>query len=192
MNEKKEKLLEKYNELLGLISEREEQAQEFNKFLSEKTNWLTAPASTRFHLAEEGGLVQHSVNVAETLLKLRDTLMPELLTESCVIVGLFHDTGKVGYEGIPYYIPNPEEWQVKKRGIKYKVNPECPHMDIATRSLYLVSQYIDLTPEEAQAVRYHDGQYIDENKSVAHRETPLTRLVQYADNWSGGVIEERE
>ena len=42
---------------------------------------------------------------------------------------------------------------------------------------------------EAQAIRYHDGQYIDENRSVAHRETKLTRLLQYADNWSGGILE---
>ena len=62
-------------------------------------------------------------------------------------------------------------------------------MDIATRSLVLVGQHIPLTDEEAQALRYHDGQYIDENRSVAHRECRLTRLVQYADNWSGGVLE---
>ena len=49
-----------------------------------------------------------------------------------------------------------------------------------------------LHPENlAQAIRYHDGQYIDENRSVAHRETELTRLLQYADNWSGGVLEDR-
>jgi hypothetical protein len=62
-------------------------------------------------------------------------------------------------------------------------------MDIASRSLFIVSKFIDLTEEEAQAIRYHDGQYIDENKSVAHKETKLTRLLQYADNWAGGVLE---
>jgi len=64
-------------------------------------------------------------------------------------------------------------------------------MDIATRSLFLLAQHIPLSDDEAQAVRYHDGQYIVENQSVAHKETRLTRLLQYADNWSGGVIEER-
>jgi hypothetical protein len=62
-------------------------------------------------------------------------------------------------------------------------------MDTSSRSLYLISRYVKLTPEEAQAIRYHDGQYVDENKSVAHKEAPLTRLLQYSDNWSGGVIE---
>ena len=133
--------------------------------------------------------MQHSVNVAKTLIKMRRELLPESSLESCVIVALFHDVGKVGFPGPPYYIKNPNEWYVKNRGIKYAVNPECIHMDTSSRSLHLVSKYIDLASEEAQAIRYHDGQYVDENKSVAHKEAPLTRLLQYADNWSGGVIE---
>ena len=184
-----DRVYEKYICLLKLVKERAEEVQGFNRFLSEKTNWLTAPASTRFHLAEEGGLLKHSVNVADTLLKIRTELMPELSIESCIITALFHDAGKAGYEGIPYYIENPDTWQVENRNRKYTINRDCPHMDIATRSLFLVSQYINLSPEEAQAIRFHDGQYIDENKSVAHREAPLTRLLQYADNWSSGVLE---
>jgi hypothetical protein len=41
-------------------------------------------------------------------------------------------------------------------------------------------------------VRYHDGQYIEENRGVAHREARLTRLLQYADNWAGCVTEDRD
>jgi 23S rRNA maturation-related 3'-5' exoribonuclease YhaM len=179
-----------YQRLIALVKDRQKEITEFERFLREETCWITSPASTRFHLAVGGGLVQHSVNVATTLLKLRETLAPDLSEESCVIVGLYHDIGKLGMPGKPYYLPNPSEWHVKNRGIKYIVNNDLVHMDIATRSLFLVSRYITLTEEEAQAIRYHDGQYIDENKSVAHRECKLTRLVQYADNWSGGVLED--
>ena len=181
--------VKEYNRLLGFVKKRADEVNEFNQLLLKETNWLTAPASTRFHLAEEGGLMQHSVNVAKTLIKMRRELLPESSLESCVIVALFHDVGKVGFPGTPYYIKNPNEWSLKNRGIKYTVNPECIHMDTSSRSLYLISRYVKLTPDEAQAIRYHDGQYVDENKSVAHKETPLTRLLQYADNWSGGVIE---
>ena len=180
-----------YASLLALVRERGEAVARFEQFLREQTSWLTAPASTRFHLAEEGGLVKHSLNVANTLLRLRETLAPEIAAESCVIVGLYHDLGKVGMPGQPYYLPNPSEWHVKNRGIKYTVNEHLVHLDIATRSLFLVAQHLPLSDAEAQAIRYHDGQYIEENHSVAHRETPLTRLLQYADNWSGGVLEER-
>jgi hypothetical protein len=180
-----------YDDLLALVTERADAVAAFEAFLRAETAWATSPASTRFHLAEPGGLVKHSVNVARTLLQLRDTLAPDLSAESCVIVGLYHDLGKAGMPGKPYYLPNPSEWHVRNRGIRYTVNDALVHMDIATRSLWLLSQHVPLTEEEAQAIRYHDGQYIEENRSVAHRETRLTRLLQYADNWSGGVLEER-
>lgn len=183
-------LLVTYEQLLARVTARREAVQKLDAFLRRETAWLTSPASTRFHLAHEGGLLEHSVNVTSTLLKLRACLAPELSEESCVIIGLFHDLGKVGMPGKPYYSPNPSEWHVRNRGIRYIVNQDIVHMDIATRSLFLLAQHIPLSDEEAQAIRYHDGQYIAENESVAHRETHLTRLLQYADNWAGGVIED--
>jgi len=43
--------------------------------------------------------------------------------ESCVIVGLYHDLGKVGMPGQPYYQPNPSQWHVRNQGIRYIVLP---------------------------------------------------------------------
>ena len=183
-------LLATYEKLLAHVQDRREAVQKLDQFLRNETSWLTSPASTRFHLAYASGLLEHSVNVATTLLKLRTCLAPDLSDESCVIAGLFHDLGKIGMPGKPYYLPNPSEWHVRNRGIHYIVNKDIVHMDIATRSLFLLAQHIPLSDDEAQAVRYHDGQYIVENQSVAHEETKLTRLLQYADNWSGGVIED--
>jgi hypothetical protein len=127
--------------------------------------------------------------VTRTLLVLRATLAPDLSAEGCVVVGLFHDLGKAGSFGQPYYLPNPSEWHVRKLNQRYVVNKDLPHLDIPTRSLFLVAQHVELSDEEAQAIRYHDGQYIDENRSVAHRECRLTRLLHFADSWSGGVLE---
>jgi len=178
-----------YEELVATVVERADEVARFEHFLRNETSWLTAPASTRFHLAKEGGLVEHSVNVARTVLKLREMLAPDLCEESCAIVGLYHDVGKVGMPGKPYYLPNPSKWHVRRRGIYYIVNRELVQLDLATRSLHLVGKYITLSEDEAQAIRYHDGQYVRENHPVAHKETRLTRLLQYADNWSGGVLE---
>jgi len=178
-----------YTDILALVTERRDAVDRLEAFLRSKTNWATAPASTRFHLAHEGGLIKHSINVVRTLLRLREALAPDIAEESCAIVGLYHDVGKVGTEGGHYYLPNPSEWHVRNRGIRYVVNQELPHMDIATRSLFHVARFVPLSDVEAQAIRYHDGQYIEENRSVVHKEAPLTRILQYADNWSGGVIE---
>jgi len=70
-------------------------------------------------MSRQGGLVEHSLNVVRTLLRLRGELAPDLGTESCVIVGLYHDVGKVGMPGRPYYLPNPSEWHVRNRGVNY-------------------------------------------------------------------------
>lgn len=183
-------LMDCYDMLKIKIGQRKESFDRFIVFLENETTWLNSPASTRFHLAEEKGLLKHSVGVTETLLRLRSILAPWLSEESCVIVGLFHDCGKLGVPGKPFYLPNDNEWMVRNRGIRYKVNPEVVTMGLAVRSLYLVTQYIPLTDEEAQAITYHDGQYIDDNKAVAHKEEPLTLLLHWADYWTAHIYEE--
>jgi hypothetical protein len=64
-------------------------------------------------------------------------------------------------------------------------------LGLAIRSLYLVSQYINLTDDEAQAITYHDGQYISENRVIAHKERPLTLLLNYADYWTAHMYEDK-
>jgi hypothetical protein len=181
---------DRYESLKQKVSGRKQPFGNFIHFLEKETTWLSSPASTRFHLCEEGGLLKHSVGVTETLLKFRELLAPGISEESCVIVGLFHDVGKVGMPGKPLYIPNDNEWMVQKRGIKIKVNPEVVSMGLAVRSLYLVAKHLPLTDAEAQAIAYHDGQYIDDNKVIAHKEEPLTLLVHWADYWTAHIYEE--
>jgi hypothetical protein len=183
---------DRYRGLINLVERREKEIRNFIRFLEEETSWLSSPASTRFHNDFEGGLVSHSISVTENLLKIKDILAPDIDSESCLIVGLFHDVGKVGYAGKPYYIPNPNRQGPGNRVRKYFVNPSVVSMGLAVRSLFLVSQFIRLTEEEAQAIVYHDGQYIEENKIIAHREEPLTLLLSYADNWAGSILEGKD
>ncbi len=183
-------LLDRYNALKLKIRDRKDPFDRFISMLENETTWLTSPASTRFHLAEEQGLLKHSVGVAETLLRFREFLAPAINQESCIIVGLFHDVGKLGVPGKPLYLTNENESMVKKRGIHYKVNPDVVAMGLAARSLFLVSQYIQISEVEAQAITYHDGQYIDDNKTIAHKEEPLTLLLHWADYWTAHIYEE--
>ena len=170
-----------YSDLKAKVVERKKDFDEFIDFLEGETAWPTSPASVRYHLSEEKGLLKHSVGVAKTLLKLRELLAPELSEESCVIVALFHDVGKVGMPDAPRYL---------KKGDKFVYNKDQVEMQIANRSLYLVSKYIPLSDEEAQAILYHDGQYIAENRFIAHKECPLTLLLTFADTWTAAVYEE--
>jgi len=123
------------------------------------------------------------------MLKLRQTLAPEISEESCVIVGLLHDAGKIGMPGKPRYLKNDNEWEIKKRGMTYKINPEEVYLGLAARSLYLITKYIPLSDSEAQAILYHDGQYVESNREAAHHEMPLTLLAHFADLWTARVLE---
>ena len=58
-------LTARYEALKEKVSERWAEFAELMKFVETETEYLTAPASTKFHLCKEGGLLEHSVNVAE-------------------------------------------------------------------------------------------------------------------------------
>jgi 23S rRNA maturation-related 3'-5' exoribonuclease YhaM len=182
--------IERYEILKKKVTERKESFGRFITMLEAETTWLVSPASTRYHLAEEQGLLRHSVGVTETLLRFRESFAPAIHEESCVIVGLLHDVGKLGMPDKPLYLQYDNEWLVKNRGIHYKINRDVVTMGLAVRSLFLVSQYMSLSEVEAQAIAYHDGQYIDDNRVVAHKEEPLTLLLHWADYWTAHIYEE--
>ena len=186
-------LIKRYEDLKAKVVDRKEEFQALMSYVENETSYLTAPASTRFHLCQEQGLLEHSVNVAETLLKIKNTLAPEISDESCVIVALLHDLGKAGMPGNPQYIKNEPTAKQKAYGYSanppYRFNNEMTYLSVPIRSLYLITSRFPLTEEEVQAIAYHDGQYVEDNRSVAGREENLTLLLQYADSWSCFVVE---
>jgi len=188
-------LQKRYNALKAKVINRAREFGELMEYIENETQWLTTPASTRFHLCRENGLLEHSVNVAETLLRIKDTLYPLIEDESCVIVALLHDLGKVGTPQAPLYLKNEPTERQRRAGYgpsqPYSFNNDITYLSVPIRSLYYVLPFMDLTPEEVQAIAYHDGQYVDDNRSVSKNECPLTLLLQYADNWCGFVIEDR-
>ena len=191
-----ENVLERYKHIKSLVVDRKEQFDRLINFMEKETTWLSAPASTKFHLCKEGGLLEHSINVAETILKIKTAIAPEITDESCVIVALLHDLGKVGMPGNPQYLINEPTAKQKQYGypvsIPYRFNYNLTYMSVPVRSIYLALQYISLTEEEVQAIVYHDGQYVEDNRSCATHEEPLTLLLQYSDSWSGFIIEENK
>jgi len=184
----KEALREYYN-FINRIEKRRKEVEKFSQFLEKHTNWLTAPASTRYHLPIEGGLLIHSVGVCKTLLKLKNTLAPQISDESCIICALFHDVGKVGMPEKPLYLKN--ENNVTGEEPAYIINENLSYSAIAMRSVYLIARYIPLSEEELQAILYHDGLYIPEGKAVSHKEEALTLLLHWADYWTAHILEDK-
>lgn len=54
--------------------------------------------------------------------------------------------------------------------MRYKIKPDVVAMGLAVRSLYLVTQYIDLPEAEVQAIARHGAPYIEDDRMIAHRE----------------------
>ena len=79
-----------------------EGAQALLDYLSNKSDFFTAPASARYHGSYAGGLCEHSLNVYHCL---KDYLARERVTdlygleysqESIALVALLHDVCKIG------------------------------------------------------------------------------------------------
>ena len=160
------------------------------------SGYFTAPASSAQskHGALEGGLLLHSLNVTEIMLKLRDTLAPQISHESCIIVGLTHDLGKTAYYGKDLYVPNMIQGKKKGEGIIQSVAKPFEHnkdrLEIAHEyiSLHIVSKFIPLLEEEVQAILFHNGQYVPNGRDVKNHEHPLTLLLHWSDYWEAFVI----
>lgn len=188
-----ESLNKRYNNLKELFLEscsegRKDSFNDLVKFMETRTEFLTAPASTKFHLNKEHGLLEHSVNVTENLIKLRNTLDKNIPLDSCILVGLFHDAGKAGMDGKPFYVPGIPTPKQKKFGYpasdKYSLNPEFKGWDHSDMSIQLLLPIIKMSKSEREAIIHHDGQYIDKNKQYAHNECKLALLLHWADLWS--------
>ncbi len=135
-----------------------EGAEELLEFL-ERSDFFTAPASTRNHSAFEGGLCYHSVNVYHRFIKLLEGEYGEewnkiISQESVAIIALLHDVCKVNF----YVI---EQRNVKKDGVwvqepYYKIEDSLPYGH-GEKSVYMISGFMKITREEAMAINWHMG-----------------------------------
>lgn len=124
-------------------------SQEFYNWLIEN-GFKTAPASTKYHGAYEGGLYEHSCEVTRDLVYMTEKLgLKWQCEESPWIVGMFHDLCKIdNYEKVTDM--EGTSWQHKGNTLL------TGHGD---KSVMLLSQFMTLTEEEIMCIRYHMGAY---------------------------------
>ena len=123
-------------------------------WLDKKTDFFTAPASTRFHGACEGGLCMHSLNVYHAL---HDSFFTEGESEeSYAICALLHDLCKANYYKLgTRNVKNEATGQWEKAPF-YSVDDLFPYGH-GEKSVYIISGFMKLTRDEAFAIRYHMG-----------------------------------
>ena len=146
------------------------------------SDFYKAPASTKYHLSCEGGLLQHSLNVLDAL---RNMLTKEndgqdengnpkikyhyavagrfvatIPEESLIIMALLHDICKTYFHGTSTRnakVKNPdtgkEEWT---KVPFYTVEDRMP-LGHGDKSAFIIMKYMDLTNPEMYAIWWHMG-----------------------------------
>lgn len=175
-----------------------EGADKLLEYLS-NSDFFTAPASARFHLAETGGLCKHSLNVYYRLRALArseygDDYNKVYGDETLAVCGLLHDVCKVNYYVTEMRnVKEGGEW-VKKP--YFKVEERFPYGH-GEKSVFIVSQFVKLTAEEAIAINWHMGGFDERVKggsyalSEALAKYKLALLLHIADLQATYLDEER-
>jgi 23S rRNA maturation-related 3'-5' exoribonuclease YhaM len=155
----------------------------------ETIEFFNAPASTKYHLSIPGGLVIHSINVAEFMLNecKKISTVHDISYDSIVISALFHDVGKAKYFGKQMYIPNYlDDPETQPQFMYNKSRLNVMHEIV---SLQIVSKFINLNEEETFAILYHNGLYSPLGESTKGKEQKLQQLLHFSDMWSSRFLE---
>lgn len=163
------------------------------------SDFFTAPCSTRFHSAEEGGLCLHSINCYYRFIKNLEKEYGEdwekkISSESVAIIGLLHDICKVNFYKTEYR--NVKEDGVWVQRPYYTVEDALPYGH-GEKSVYIASSFIKLTREEAMAINWHMGGFDNRVKGGCSSlpdvfyNYPLSLLFHIADLEATYLDEER-
>ena len=155
---------------------------------SNSSDFFTAPSSTRYHGAYEGGLVEHSINVYHCLVdylsrnRAKELYQMDYSSESVAIVSLLHDLCKINFYTVDYRNAKNEKG-VWEKVPYYRIEDTMPYGH-GEKSVYIISSYMKLSREESFAIRYHMGFSGIEDKNTIGRAFemfPLAFAVSVAD-----------
>lgn len=151
----------------------------------EKSDFYTAPASTRFHGSKEGGLLEHSLKVYEILEQkvVNNSLNYQTDEATIRIVALLHDICKTNFYKVDYRNAK-NSLGVWEKVPYYAVEDTIPYGH-GEKSVMMISEYIKLTNEEKYSIRWHMG-YTEPKETyntigLAYRKYPLALLTHEAD-----------
>ena len=191
----------KFKEML-LLTNREGMENVIERL--EEQGFFKAPASTKFHLNYEGGLLEHSMNVCNMALELREVMIRKkeklrdsLPKESVIIAALLHDVCKADI-----YKP-----AIKRRKNEHGVWCDVPGYDVDYSNfpvghgeksvIWLLQNGLKLTADEIMAIRWHmtpwdlpfQSPEMKGNLNAARERCPLLAIIQAADGLASNIFE---
>ena len=207
----KEQIEKNKEEFISLIRSinREFDKEKLINWLENKSDFFTAPASTKYHCSYEGGLCEHSLNVYYALRNLNYGYMPELTATSeeveqgihkyeydedtLKIVGLLHDISKANYyEMFSRNVKDKDgNW---KQILDYKIKEDrFIYGNDEQNTEFMVSTFIPLTVDERVALLHKSGgkafDSTQENIPTIFAKYQLAVLLHCADMLSCYILE---
>ncbi len=135
----------------------------------EEAGFFTAPASTKYHGAYAGGLVEHTNHVYERLVRLtedednrrykmhKEYNYPEYAVDAIAVVALLHDVCKAdAYKQKVTGLCCPHKTAEEKVYWTYTNNLPLGHGE---KSVIQIMRFMQLTEEEMLAIRWHMGAF---------------------------------
>ncbi len=171
-----------------------------------KSDFYTAPASTKYHLACESGLLQHSLNVLDALRtilvysKADNTWqyqvagkVPAIIPDdSVIIMALLHDICKTYFYGTSTRNVKNEKTGKWEKVPYYTIEDKMP-LGHGAKSAMIIKQYMELTSMEMYAIWWHMGfngnMENDTCVGLAIEKYPMVLALQTADMQASKIME---
>jgi hypothetical protein len=193
----KEHIDSQYERLIDIIKktqnpERCEKLLRMYRMLEQRVKTAPASAKVQYHNAYDGGYLDHILNVIEFATRIqllyRDMNgVVDFTYEELVFAAMHHDLGKLGDDEGPRYLPETEEYWIKK-GSVYKYKDDRQFMSVFDRTVLLLNAFeVKLNKKELVAIRMADGlfppaneEYFQPKVTFAHRSS-LVYIIHWAD-----------
>jgi len=173
------------------------------------SDFYRAPASTKYHLACPGGLLQHSLNVLDALRGLLQwnnienhweyhtacKVVDTIPDDSVIMMALLHDICKTHFYSTSTRNQKNEQTGQWEKVPFYTVNDMMP-LGHGAKSAMIVKQYTTLTSQEMYAIWHHmgfNGNY--ENDTAVGKSIemyPAVLALQTADMMASKFMEDEK
>ena len=152
----------------------------------EKTDFFTAPASTKYHDAHRCGLVKHTLLVAKVMLDLAK--LPQfsgINISDAILTALVHDLCKINF--YEEYIRNVKDnntgnWYEQKA---YRCKGSQIPLGHGVTSLYMAMRFFCINMDQALAIRWHMSDYTasehEKYDLMEANKCPMVQMLQIAD-----------
>lgn len=191
------------NEFLELVDSIEREGFDKDgliRYLTKKSDFFDAPATSKYSKSYQGGLAEHSLNAYKALCDIVERFSPEEYSpDTLKIVGLLYDISKANfYEEYSRNVKGDDGvWRQVK---SYKTREDDDRFIYGSHeqtSEFMVRTFVPLTVEESVAILHHlGGQGFDStqtNIATVYSRYPLALFLHIADmiDTFVGVIEKK-